>query len=410
MVIFNIEHNSCTGTIPTEVGGLKNVGVLSTAFNSITGTIPTELGAMEKLGSIDLDSNYLVGSVPLELLYSENLLLLNVYGNKLSNLTPVDDRVICSDLGGEHYCDCIHQCITLPGEKNSCACEDAQTCCSSLLEQYDPCVLCESGLENPEKLIGEQRTTCSGFGDYVEKFILGFNSAENCTMARLVAENIGCRCKGGTRKCTFCESGLENPDFFVEDYNYTCSEAKEFEAQNLALFDMESKCTTARIEYREKGCRCKNLEEEPVLEEDTGFEEDPGLNEKIDCIICEFGLANPDFFLEDSQMSCMDASVYIQENTGIYGIERACDITRVGLTEAGCKCKDDSISDLEEHAGCSLCEFGLENPNFYLESFEGSCFDASRFLKENVEGAKSACDEDRFVLMELGCECKAGET
>ncbi len=28
--LLNIEHNSCTGTIPTEVGGLKNVGVLST--------------------------------------------------------------------------------------------------------------------------------------------------------------------------------------------------------------------------------------------------------------------------------------------------------------------------------------------------------------------------------------------
>ena len=359
-----------------------------------------------------VDANYLVGSVPLELLYSENIWLLSVYGNKLSNLIPVDDRVICSDLASEHYCDCRRQCIgiVLPGSKNSCACEEAQNCCFSLLEQYDPCVLCDNGFENPEKAILDQQWTCSDFNDIVAGYsIPDFGSADNCIDARLFAENMGCRCKGGTRKCAFCESGLENPDFFVEDYNYTCSEAKEVAAQNLTLFDMESKCTTARTEYREKGCRCKNLEEEPVLEEDTGFEEEPGLKEKTECIICELGLANPEFFLEDSQMSCMEASVYIQENTVIYGTERACNITRVGLTEAGCKCKDDNISDLEEHAGCILCEFGLENPNFYLESFEGSCVDASRFLKENVEGAKSACDEDRFVLMELGCGCKAGE-
>ena len=82
--LLNIGHNSITGTIPTEVGGLNNVTALLTrkfyfdpgwchhividdlrlthcflrcmpsANNSITGTIPTELGAMEKLGFVFL--------------------------------------------------------------------------------------------------------------------------------------------------------------------------------------------------------------------------------------------------------------------------------------------------------------------------------------------------------------------
>lgn len=368
-----------------------------------------------------------MGSIPSELLYREDLQLA-AFGNNLTNLIPVEDRVICSDLWGEHYCDCKNQCIAYPGEENICGCEEAQTCCSSYLEQFDECILCETGLENPKRYSEVSGGTCSDFAMAIKYFIDLFDSAETCTRARSYGYSIlGCRCKGGTPKCTFCESGIENPDLFVgdltipdlyvEESNFTCGDIQSFAVHDPVRFETESKCGIARMTFKEKGCRCKGFEEESVSEDGPAFEEGTELNENSECIICEFGLSNPDFFLEDSQMSCIDASIYIRENSMVYGTQSACERTRIGLTQAGCKCKNNLPGlgegrGFEEYKECILCDLGLRNPDFFLDRFGGSCSDASRLLKENIEeyGTRSACDENRLVLVELGCECKTGES
>jgi len=93
-------------------------------------------------------------TVPPEILDMERLFQLAVYGNNLSNLAVVDGRVICSALGGEHYCDCRNQCINDPVEPDRSACAEGQACCEELFTSVTPCTICEDGFREPN-MVGQ---------------------------------------------------------------------------------------------------------------------------------------------------------------------------------------------------------------------------------------------------------------
>lgn len=60
-------NNFLSETIPTEIGQLVSLDVLSTFFNMFTGTVPTELGQLAFLRTLVLENNALTGSLPTEL-------------------------------------------------------------------------------------------------------------------------------------------------------------------------------------------------------------------------------------------------------------------------------------------------------------------------------------------------------
>ncbi len=76
------------GTMPPELGNLKELEILNFGTNSLTGSIPAELGNLTKLKWLILDGNHLTGSIPPELGNLANLQVLDLSNNALSGNIP----------------------------------------------------------------------------------------------------------------------------------------------------------------------------------------------------------------------------------------------------------------------------------------------------------------------------------
>jgi hypothetical protein len=56
--------NSLTGTVPTGLGGLEQLGKLYLSFNIVIGTFPNKLRRVEQLSDLHLYFNFLTGTIP----------------------------------------------------------------------------------------------------------------------------------------------------------------------------------------------------------------------------------------------------------------------------------------------------------------------------------------------------------
>ena len=61
--IWGMEQGNLQGTIPTEIGSLKNLIFIDLDFNALTGSLPTELYQLVNLTQLDLNDNALSGPV-----------------------------------------------------------------------------------------------------------------------------------------------------------------------------------------------------------------------------------------------------------------------------------------------------------------------------------------------------------
>ncbi|KAL2334152.1 hypothetical protein Fmac_015365 [Flemingia macrophylla] len=75
---------SLTGSIPTQLGALRNLRVVALQLNNLTGAIPASLGDLGMLLRLDLSSNKLFGSIPISLADAPSLKVLDVQKNTLS--------------------------------------------------------------------------------------------------------------------------------------------------------------------------------------------------------------------------------------------------------------------------------------------------------------------------------------
>ncbi len=80
--------NQLTGAIPAELGNLTNLELLFLIDNQLTGIIPPELGNLTNLTDLDLSYNQLTGTIPSELGDLENLTGLGLSYNQLSGDIP----------------------------------------------------------------------------------------------------------------------------------------------------------------------------------------------------------------------------------------------------------------------------------------------------------------------------------
>lgn len=84
---LDLEYNSLTGNIPVQLNQLQNLSLLHLGYNNLSGSIPVELGQLPVLKSLDLDHNPLTGSIPIEIL-KPNLTFLSLCYDQLSGNIP----------------------------------------------------------------------------------------------------------------------------------------------------------------------------------------------------------------------------------------------------------------------------------------------------------------------------------
>ena len=85
---LDLHYNGLRGSIPPELGNLKNLQTLDLSDNHLSGSIPPELGNLSSLQSLNLSDNDLSGPIPPELGNLKNLQYLNLDDNHLRGLIP----------------------------------------------------------------------------------------------------------------------------------------------------------------------------------------------------------------------------------------------------------------------------------------------------------------------------------
>ncbi|CAB9510196.1 LRR receptor-like serine threonine-protein kinase [Seminavis robusta] len=86
---LDVTANRMTSTLPTEIGLLTNLTALSTVFNpAMTGSIPSTVGNLYDLGILGLDSCSYSGVIPTEIGRLRRLYWLLLYNNRFSGQLP----------------------------------------------------------------------------------------------------------------------------------------------------------------------------------------------------------------------------------------------------------------------------------------------------------------------------------
>ncbi|KAM3701037.1 hypothetical protein ACJW31_05G142900 [Castanea mollissima] len=86
--LLSIQHNLFSGTIPKELGNLKELYMLSLASNNFSGTLPPELGNLVKLRYIFIDSCGLGGEIPSTFANLQNMQMMWASDNPFTGRIP----------------------------------------------------------------------------------------------------------------------------------------------------------------------------------------------------------------------------------------------------------------------------------------------------------------------------------
>jgi hypothetical protein len=85
---LGLSHNELTGSIPSELGLLNQLTTLHLSYNQLTESLPSELGLLKQLNGLGLIYNQLTGSLPSELGLLKQLNGLHLYNNDLTGSIP----------------------------------------------------------------------------------------------------------------------------------------------------------------------------------------------------------------------------------------------------------------------------------------------------------------------------------
>lgn len=85
---LDLSYNNFIGQIPNEIGELKSLTILDLSWNKFEGNLPNSIGQLQLLQKMDLSSNKLSGKLPQELGNLKRLVLLDLSHNIFSGPIP----------------------------------------------------------------------------------------------------------------------------------------------------------------------------------------------------------------------------------------------------------------------------------------------------------------------------------
>nr|XP_043625830.1 receptor like protein 29-like [Erigeron canadensis] len=85
---LDLSYNHLTGSIPQEIGGLKSLTIFDLSYNMIGGQMPSSFGHLKYLQKIDLGYNDISGKVPQEFGNLGKLVLFDLSHNSLNGPLP----------------------------------------------------------------------------------------------------------------------------------------------------------------------------------------------------------------------------------------------------------------------------------------------------------------------------------
>ncbi|KAI3818440.1 hypothetical protein L1987_12247 [Smallanthus sonchifolius] len=85
---LDLSYNHLTGTVPQEIGKLKSLTIFDLSYNMLGGQLPSSFGQLQSLQKIDLGFNNITGRVPQELGNLSMLVLFDLSQNFLTGPLP----------------------------------------------------------------------------------------------------------------------------------------------------------------------------------------------------------------------------------------------------------------------------------------------------------------------------------
>ncbi|KAM5554223.1 LRR receptor-like serine/threonine-protein kinase EFR [Rosa sericea] len=87
-IFLDLGRNQFTGSLPLEIGKLKNLGVLDVSNNLLSGELPSSLGSCESLEVLYLQGNFFLGLIPSSMKGLRGIQDLDLSRNNLSGAIP----------------------------------------------------------------------------------------------------------------------------------------------------------------------------------------------------------------------------------------------------------------------------------------------------------------------------------
>lgn len=119
---LNLHMNDLFGSIPREIGLLKNLKELTLFGNFFFGRVPSEIGNLKKLENLDLYANNLTGQIPTEIGKLKKLKEFYINDNEVAGRMP---KEICNLKLQHLVADCL-------GARPEVPCECCTVCCQGL--------------------------------------------------------------------------------------------------------------------------------------------------------------------------------------------------------------------------------------------------------------------------------------
>ncbi|KAK7319127.1 hypothetical protein RJT34_03841 [Clitoria ternatea] len=114
--VLSLSQNSLQGNIPSQIGGLVGLEQLDLSYNNLSGQIPKEIGGLKSMRILDLSCNAIQGILPYSIGQLQLLQKMDLHSNRLSGNIPPDvgnlKRLVLLDLSHNFIGGPIHETLS----------------------------------------------------------------------------------------------------------------------------------------------------------------------------------------------------------------------------------------------------------------------------------------------------------